>query len=106
MFRISELERNCPTLFWIGEITSFSTRSFHWENSSTQKLRTTGSVIFSTTRARYDLSTRMRVTPKSVLPGYSRSAKIALRRMYSRRGPQESAQIFLRSEERRVGKEW
>src|SRR3989344_1598499 len=80
----------------MGATASTSNFEEYLPNSSIQNCFTTGSVRLFTTFLRYSLSDNIRMTPNSVLSGCSRSAKMALRRTYSSRGPHESAQIFLK----------
>src|SRR3989338_8860754 len=97
MFLIIEDDKKRPTLFWIGAIASAWNRSGYLEYSSIQKALITGSVILLITFFLKVLSVSILMIPKSVLPGYSRRAMMALFKTYSSLGPQESAQIFLKT---------
>ena len=95
--RIGE-ERNCPTLFRIGLIASLICAGAIFSNSCVQNCIRIGSLIRDTILRRNDSCVSMSGIEMSVVSGMSRSVRIVLRRIYSRRGPQLSANIFLKIE--------
>ena len=93
-------ERNCPTLFNIGLIASLICAGAIFSNSFVQNCIRIGSVILDTTLRRYDSWVSISGIEISVVSGMRRSVRIVLRRIYSRRGHQLSANIFLKIETR------
>src|SRR3989338_8851708 len=92
------LEINWPTLFWMAAVASTSYLWVYLAYSWVQNAFTTESEIFSITFARYSTSESMRLMPRSVDPGYSNSARIALFKMYSMRADHTSGHTFLNTD--------
>src|SRR5581483_10009955 len=91
MFLTSVEETNCPTLLRIGAIASLFNRGCMVSNSLTQKLVSTLSFNLSKTFFRKASLVKISGTIKSVAFGMSITLKMAYLKIYSRRGPQESA---------------
>lgn len=90
-FRIRGEVTNWPILLRIGEMASERWRSGIWAHSFSQKLRRTGSRVFSRVRWRYFLLVKSLMMSSMVAWSFSTRVRRVLRRMYSRRGPQEWA---------------
>ncbi len=93
--RIGE-ERNCQTLFKIGLIASLCMDGVIFANSSFQNCMRIGSSILDTTFRLYASWVSMSGIEMRVVSGIRRSVRMVFRSIYSSRGPQLSANIFLK----------
>lgn len=89
-------ERNCHTLFKIGLTASLIMLGVIFANSCVQNCTKIGSVILATILFLYASCVSIRGIDIRVVSGTSRSVKIVFLRIYSSRGPQLSANIFLK----------
>ena len=92
------LVKNWPTLLRIGEMASERSQAEYLANSENQKSRTCGWLTLLSNTSRNLSSVKSRGRSNSVLPGFSNRVKSEFRKMCSSRGPQKSAQTFLRTE--------
>gem|GEM_PF-777931 len=89
------LDKNCHTLFNIGQAASTFWLGAIFAYSQVQNFLTTGSVTLLTTLLLYTSLVSIKGIEIRVVFGYSSNAKIVFLSICSSLGPQESPKIFL-----------